>query len=240
MKERSVADCGRLAELAGAILTCAECDQWSSTKPPEPFWVGPDYRRGGIVLLARNPADKGGRPLPPEAQKLLDLLRDSGTAEDFRAWADWRRQDMQSRWSDGKPWDQWANAFKPATLGIASPNELAWLNVLPARTAGNAKRPQVPASAWPRRAPQASPPRVAAPSRRLALRGRAGRGRISETRAAGGLADGSWHGRSGCQQGRPQAHQCRASRIEDSVVRGELTVKEEGRERNSCLKREPG
>ncbi len=141
MKEEGIPDWGRLAELAGAILTCTECERWSSTKPPEPFWVGSDYRREGIVLLARNPADKGGRPLPPRAQELLDLLRDSGTAEDFRAWANWRRRDMQSRWSDGKPWDQWANAFKPATLGVASPNELAWLNVLPARTAGNTKPP---------------------------------------------------------------------------------------------------
>ncbi len=139
MKEEGIPDWGRLAELAGAILTCAECERWSSTKPPEPFWVGSDYRRGGVVLLARNPADKGGRPLPPEAQELLDLLRDSGTAEDFRAWADWRRRDVQSRWSDGKPWDQWAGAFGPATRGVASPNELAWLNVLPARTAGDSR-----------------------------------------------------------------------------------------------------
>jgi hypothetical protein len=100
-----------------------------------------DYRRGGIVLLARNPADKGGRPLPPEAQALLERLRDSGAAEDFRAWVDWRCQDMQSRWSDGKPWDQWTNAFAPATRGIASPNELAWLNVSPARTAADTPPP---------------------------------------------------------------------------------------------------
>jgi hypothetical protein len=140
MTENSVPHWGRLAELAGAILICPQCEEWSSTKPPEPFWVGPDYRRGGIVLLARNPADKGGRPLPPQAQELLDRLRASHAEEDFRAWADWRRQDMPSRWSDGRPWPQWATAFEPATRGVASPNELAWLNVLPARTAGD-KRP---------------------------------------------------------------------------------------------------
>jgi hypothetical protein len=106
MSQEGVPDGGRLAELAGAILTCPDCERWSSTKPPEPFWVGADYRRGGIVLLARNPADKGGRPLPREAQALLKPLRDAGTAKDFRAWADWRCQDMQVRWSDGRPWDQ--------------------------------------------------------------------------------------------------------------------------------------
>jgi hypothetical protein len=137
MKENGVPDWGRLAVLAGSILACPKCQEWSSTKPPEPFWVGPDYRRGGIVLLARNPADKRGRPLPLEAQERLDRLRDSHTEEDFRAWADWRRQDMPSRWFDGKPWDQWATAFEPATRGVASSNELAWLNVLPARTTGN-------------------------------------------------------------------------------------------------------
>ena len=129
----------RLAGLARSILTCPDCIRWSSTKPPEPFWVGPGYKPGGIVLLARNPADKGGRPLPPDALKLLDELAKSGSTDDFRAWSEWRRRDMQRRWSDGRPWDQWARAFAPATRGAASVNELAWLNVLPARTAGNAK-----------------------------------------------------------------------------------------------------
>lgn len=137
MKDHSVPDWGRLAELAAAILTCPQCEEWTNTKPPEPFWVGPEYRRDGIMLLARNPADKGGRPLPPEAHELLDRLRESHAKEAFRAWADWRLRDMQSRWFDGRPWDQWATAFKHATRGVASPNELAWLNVSPARTAGN-------------------------------------------------------------------------------------------------------
>jgi hypothetical protein len=141
MKDNGVPDWGRLAELAAAILTCPRCEEWTSTKPPEPFWVGPDYRRGGIVLLARNPADKGGRPLPPEAQQRLDRLRDSHAVEDFRAWADWRRRDMPSRWFDGKPWNQWATAFEPAIRGVAFPSDLAWLNVLPARTAGNGAPP---------------------------------------------------------------------------------------------------
>jgi hypothetical protein len=141
MTENSIPDWERLAELAAGILTCPQCERWSSTKPPEPFWVGSDYRRGGIVLLARNPADKDGRPLPPEAQGWLGRLRDSHAEEDFRAWADWRRHDMLSRWSDGKPWDQWANAFKHATHGAASPNKLAWLNVLPACTAGDSPPP---------------------------------------------------------------------------------------------------
>lgn len=140
MTENGVPDWGRLAELAAAILACPECEQWSSIKPPEPFWVGPDYRRDGIVLLARNPADKRGRPLPPEARAQLERLLDSHAEKDFRVWADWRRQDMQRRWFDGKPWDQWATAFGPATRGVVSPDELAWLNVLPARTAGD-KRP---------------------------------------------------------------------------------------------------
>ena len=83
MKDNGVPDWGRLAELAAAIMTCPRCEEWTSTKPPEPFWVGPDYRRGGIVLLAPNPADKGGRPLPPEAQQRLDRLRDSHAVEDF-------------------------------------------------------------------------------------------------------------------------------------------------------------
>jgi hypothetical protein len=137
MTENDAPDSGRLAELAAAILTCPQCETWTSTKPPEPFWVGPDYHRGGIVLLARNPADKGGRVLPPDAQELLDRLRDFGAEEDFRAWSDWRRRDIERRWFDGQPWDQWAKAFRPATHGVASPSELAWLNVLPARTARN-------------------------------------------------------------------------------------------------------
>lgn len=133
-----VPDWARLGELARGILTCPECVGWSRAKPPEPFWVGPAYERSGIVLLARNPADKGGRALPPEALRLLGVLAETGSADDLRAWSDWRRRDMKSRWFDGRPWDQWARAFEPATRGVVAAEELVWLNVLPARTAGDA------------------------------------------------------------------------------------------------------
>ncbi len=124
----------RLATLAAQILACPLCERWSSVPPPEPFWVGSDYRVGGIVLLARNPADKGGRSLPPEPLATLQRLRQSESQDEFRQWSEWRRRDTVNR-----PWKQWNDAFGPATRGVVGPSELAWLNVLPARTSGNAR-----------------------------------------------------------------------------------------------------
>jgi hypothetical protein len=74
----------------------------------------------------RNPASK---PLPEDAGRLLERLRAAPSPAGFAEWSAWRIGHMT-----GKPWTQWQRAFSKAVAGCWQPNQLAWLNVVPART----------------------------------------------------------------------------------------------------------
>jgi hypothetical protein len=76
--------------------------------------------------VARNPASK---PLPENAAQLLERLRAAPSPAGFAEWSAWRIGHMT-----GTPWTQWQRAFSRAVAGCWQPNQLAWLNLVPART----------------------------------------------------------------------------------------------------------
>jgi hypothetical protein len=123
-------DWQRVTDEAARILTCEICTEGSAHGLPQPFWVGPDYRPGGIVLVARNPA---GKPLPEDAGRLLERLRAAPSPAGFAEWSRWRIKHMTT-----KPWTQWQRAFAKAVDGCWQPNQLAWLNVVPVPSVNDA------------------------------------------------------------------------------------------------------
>lgn len=123
-------DWQRITDEAVSILTCEVCAAASTDGLPQPFWVGEDYRPGGVVLVARNPASK---ELPPAAKRLLERLREERNPVAFMEWSRWRIAHMT-----GKPWTQWKLAFSKAVAGCLAPEQLAWLNVAPFATRNDA------------------------------------------------------------------------------------------------------
>jgi hypothetical protein len=90
-----------------------------------------DYTPGGLVLLAKNPADK---EVPEHIDGLLQQLKERPDEETFKAWSRARCSHMVS-----KPWVQWELAFELALGARFRPERLVWLNVVPYRTVGNAE-----------------------------------------------------------------------------------------------------
>jgi hypothetical protein len=125
-------DWQRVTDEAVRITSCDFCTRQAVDSLPQPFWVGEAYQPGGIVLVARNPASK---ELPEPAKQRLERLRQERSPAAFATWSSWRISQMTS-----KPWTQWERAFKKAVDGIRTPQQLAWLNVVPFCTPGN-KRP---------------------------------------------------------------------------------------------------
>jgi len=123
-------DWRRITDEAVRILTCEVCAAASVDGLPQPFWVGEDYRPGGVVLVARNPA---GKELLPPARRLLERLREERDPAAFMEWSRWRIAHMT-----GKPWTQWKLAFGKAVAGCRTPQQLAWLNVTPFATRNDA------------------------------------------------------------------------------------------------------
>jgi hypothetical protein len=85
---------------------------------------------GGVVLVARNPASK---ELPKDGAQLLERLREQPSPAAFLEWSQWRIAHKTT-----KPWPQWQGAFAKAVDGCWTPQQLAWLNVVPAPTVDNA------------------------------------------------------------------------------------------------------
>src|SRR6266536_35430 len=125
-------DWQRVTDEAVRIASCDFCTRQAVDSLPQPFWVGEAYQPGGIVLVARNPASK---ELPEPAKQRLERLRQQRSPAAFAAWSSWRIAQMTS-----KPWTQWERAFAKIVAGIRTPQQLAWLNVVPFCTPGN-KRP---------------------------------------------------------------------------------------------------
>lgn len=123
-------DWRRVADEAVRILTCVVCTAGSADGRSQPFWVGAAYRPGGVVLVARNPASK---PLPEDAGRLLERLRAAPSPAGFAEWSTWRIRHMTAT-----PWTQWQRAFAKAVTGCWQPEQLAWLNVVPAPSVNDA------------------------------------------------------------------------------------------------------
>jgi hypothetical protein len=112
-------DWERVTAEAVRILTCEQCTTHAVDGLPQPFWVGEDYRPGGVVLVARNPASK---ELPTAAKRILQRLSDRRDQTTFIEWSRWRIEHVT-----GKPWRQWSMAFAKAVGGCQTPEQLAWL-----------------------------------------------------------------------------------------------------------------
>ena len=121
----------RLTDEAVRILCCQRCAAAGGGAASQPFWVGDAYEPGGVVLVGRNPA---GKPLPEPALQLLGRLRNEPSVAAFLDWSRWRIAHMTST-----PWTQWRRAFAKVIDGFCTPKRLAWLNVVPFPTPGDAR-----------------------------------------------------------------------------------------------------
>jgi hypothetical protein len=126
-------DWNRVTTEAVRVLTCAQCTADAVDGLPQPFWVGEDYRPGGVVLVARNPASK---ELPPDAKRILQRLSERGDQATFLEWSRWRIEHMT-----GKPWRQWSMAFARQSKA-ARPRSSS-----PGSTSAHSPRPTTPPQA---------------------------------------------------------------------------------------------
>ena len=117
--------------LTGASPSAGRLQRAGSTDGlSQPFWVGEAYRPVGS---SSSPAIRPAKSSPRTAPKLLERLREQPSPAAFLEWSQWRIAHKTT-----KPWPQWQGAFAKAVDGCWTPQQLAWLNVVPAPTVDNA------------------------------------------------------------------------------------------------------
>jgi hypothetical protein len=119
-----------------------------------PTWIGKNYRIGGVLLLGKNPA--GGsvahRQVPHPSDRdfapALAQLAGSGGISSYRAWRDLAQPSAMSSW---RIWTvsvgSVLGALRP--LGIGN-DDIAFGNLVPFRTEGNAVKSDEFVRAWDR------------------------------------------------------------------------------------------
>ncbi len=119
--------------IAMGVLTCAWCVRDAVDGPPQPYWMGPECRVGGVVLLARNPATKTTYDWSreqPTRDLLARLTAQPGNGASFAEWSTFRIRDVER-------WTQYGDAYQQVLAGCLRLNQVAWLNVVPFRTPPN-------------------------------------------------------------------------------------------------------
>lgn len=123
-------------------------DEWLPTNQNDPLldvarptWIGRDYRVGGVLLLAKNPA--GGSPVHRLASHPLDTifadaLRRLHERQDIASYRSWRDVQLQVMSDDHDGWRIWRHSALAVikNLGV-SEHAVAFGNLVPFRVEGN-------------------------------------------------------------------------------------------------------
>jgi hypothetical protein len=106
-----------------------------------PTWIGRDYRVGGVLLLAKNPA--GGSPVHRLASHPLDVifadaLRRLHERQNIASYRSWRDVQLQVMSDERNGWRIWRNSALAVikNLGV-SEHAVAFGNLVPFRVEGN-------------------------------------------------------------------------------------------------------
>src|SRR4051794_25142730 len=99
----------RVGRIAFEIATCEVCSRAAIAMSaqtdlrahidltPQPPWIGPSYRRGGVVLLGINPSPAGQQISVRATQfrsELNRFVRSQGSAAGIRRWSSYRINDL--------------------------------------------------------------------------------------------------------------------------------------------------
>lgn len=121
-------DWNEAGEVALGIANCTTCAAVATGGPPQPYWIGPQFRPGGAIWLAQNPGS-GGLKNPAREQEFRSefdrFAKSGGSGDAFRRWSVYRIDDLRH-------WGQ-DYAFRGVFDGCLEPEEVAWLNVVPVR-----------------------------------------------------------------------------------------------------------
>ncbi len=106
-----------------------------------PTWIGRDYRVGGVLLLAKNPA--GGSPVHrlashPQDAIFADALQRLHERQDIASYRSWRDVQLQVMCDERNGWRIWRHSALAVirNLGV-SEHAVAFGNLVPFRVEGN-------------------------------------------------------------------------------------------------------
>jgi hypothetical protein len=106
-----------------------------------PTWVGRDYKAGGVLLLAKNPAGGSAthrlasHPSDPSLAEALNTLK---VNRDIKSYRSWREVQLRVMSDEHAGWRIWRNSAMPVIRSLeTSEHAIAFGNLVPFRTDGN-------------------------------------------------------------------------------------------------------